>query len=338
MKPICRYILDEIQFVDNRIVPCGSRFWDHNDYVDKYWLKPDKTMEIVDFDLYFKRRNEYIEMYKNGIEPEFCKDCCIYEPINDCSCETSLENYKFKKIHINHKTICSCRCIYCCLADNGDLERFKIINQQKTYNIKPILTQIEQQNLIDENTYLCLFGGECTEYPDELEFVLNFGLKHRCRFIILSNGIIYNDKIAEVLKELPTQLRFSLDSGTKKTYERIKRVKAYDRVLSNIEKYSQAADYNIDGHIEFKYIICPGINDNINEMKNFFELANRFDVKFAILSINRFWLMANHNKKVPNSVKKVIKYFFENKEYHYIQKDIDTDELWSWWLDKILKE
>ena len=338
MKKICRYILDEIQFVDNRIVPCGSRFWDKKNNIDKYWLKPDETLQHVDFDLYFKRRDEYIKMYKEGIEPEFCKDCCIYEPVAEEKDKYNFENYKFKKIHINHKTICSCRCIYCCLADNGDLERFKIINQQKTYDIRPILLQIDQQNLIDENTELCLFGGECTEYPDELEFILDYGLKHNSKFVILSNGIIYNKKIEEVLKKSRVELRFSLDSGTKEIFEKIKRVKAYDRVMSNIENYAKTSANNPNASIQFKYVICPGINDNLEELKKFLSLANKYNAKCVILSINRFWLMENSQKPLKNSVKQMIKYWHENKDYPDLGRAIDNDELWDWWVQKNLND
>ena len=337
MKKICKYLLSEIQFVDNRIVPCGSRFWDSYNSADKYFIKPDENQKDVDFDLYFKRREEYIKMYKNGIEPEFCKDCCIYEPEN-AKQDEDVANFTFDKVHINHKTICSCRCIYCCLADNGDLERFKIINQQKTYDIKPILKQIAEKKLINENTCLAIFGGECTEYPEDLNFIINFGIENNCKFEIASNGIIYNENIERLLKDYRITIRFSLDSGTKETYEKVKRVKAFERVTENIEKYSKVAAKNPEAYLQLKYIICPGVNDNIDELKSFFELAKKYNAKQVILSINRFWLMKNCDKPVKSSVKKFIKYYFNNTEYKDIAKATDPDELWPWWCEKVLKE
>ncbi len=338
MKKVCKYLLDEIQFVDNRIVPCGSRFWDAYNSADKYFIKPNSDMSEIDFNLYFKRREEYIQMYKNGIEPEFCKDCCIYESINEENQTESSQHITFKKIHINHKTICSCRCIYCCLAEEGNLEIFKKINQQKTYDIKPILKQISNLNLVDENTQICLFGGECTEYPEDLEYIINWGIEHNCKFLIASNGIIYNENIEKLLKNHEIELRFSLDSGTKKTFEKIKRVKAFDRVISNIERYSNARNNNPNAYIQLKYIICPGVNDNISELKHFFNIAVRNDIKQVILSINRFWLMKNSLKPVKQSVKKLINYYFNNKEYSNIIRSTDGDELWDWWVEKALKD
>ena len=342
-KTICKYLSDEIQFVDNRIVPCGSRLWDgFNDNAEKYFIKPDKNLKNVDFDLYFERRNKYIKMYENGEEPEFCKGCFIYAPsdeyIGDIESRVKSPEYKFKRIHINHKTICSCRCIYCCLADNGDLERFKIMNQQQTYNIMPILEQIEKKNLIDENTQLCIFGGECTEYPEELSQIIDFGLKHNCGFIALSNGIIYSEKIEELLKKGKVELRFSLDSGTKKTYQKVKRVKAYDRVMANIERYSNVAKTNPHAGILLKYIICPGVNDSIKEVQSFLKTADKFGINKAILSINRFWLIKNSKNRVPNAIRQVILYWYKNKDFPNIGRAIDSDELWPWWVDKILSE
>lgn len=336
MKKVCKYLTNEIQFVSNRIVPCGSRFWDSCNTAEKYFIKPDKNIKSIDFDLYFKQRAKYIKMYQNGLIPEFCNNCSIYAPVE--SNENISETNKFKAIHINHKTICSCRCIYCCIADNGNLEKFKIINKEVTYDIKPILSQIERLKLIDENTKICLFGGECTEYPEDLEYIINFGISNNCKFLIASNCIIYDKNIEKLLKMHNVELRLSLDSGTKETYEKIKRVKAFERVISNIEQYSIAAKNNPNASIQLKYIICPGLNDNIDELKAFFEIALRKNCNCVILSINRFWLMKNQNKKVPAKIEKLIKYYFNNKAYRSIIRTTDPDELWDWWVKKILNK
>lgn len=336
MKKICKYLLEEIQLIDNRIVPCGSRFWDGYNTADKFFIKPDASLKEIDFDYYFQKRHEYIEMYQRGETPEFCEDCVIYQPI---SSEADISQQKnIKKIHINHKTICSCRCIYCCLADNGDLKKFEEINKQVTYDIKPILTNIADRGLLDENTEICIFGGECTEYPDDLDFIINVGLQNKCTFLIATNGIIYNENIANLLRTADIQLRFSLDSGSKETFEKIKRVKAYDRVIKNIEKYSEAARNNPKAKIQMKYIICPDINDNIEEINKFFEIIKKNNADSSILSINRFWLFDNKNNPTPEGTKRLIKYYFDKNTYPDISKSTDSDELWDWWVEKVLKE
>ncbi len=346
MKKICKYLQEEIQLIDNRIVPCGSRFWDGYNTADKFFIKPDADLKEIDFDYYFKKQQEYIEMYKNGRLPEFCENCTIYEqepesisPHSHSQIDNNEKNNKtFKKIHINHKTICSARCIYCCLAEEGDLKKFEEINKQKTYDIKPILSDIAEKNLIDENTQICIFGGECTEYPDDLEYIINIGLKYNCSFLIASNGIIYNKNIENLLKTGKIELRFSLDSGSKEIYEKIKRVKAYERVIKNIENYSNAAKNNDNAYIQMKYIICPNINDNIEELKKFFMLADKYKAQQVILSINRFWLARNKQKAVPKSVHDIIYWYFNNQEFSHIVRNTDSDELHDDYVERILKD
>ena len=336
MKKICKYLLQEIQLIDNRIVPCGSRFWDGYNTAQKFFIKPHETTREIDFDYYFQKRCEYIEMYERGEVPEFCQDCVIYQPISD-DCDIK-EREKIKNIHINHKTICSCRCIYCCLADNGDLKKFEKINRQVTYDIKPIMANISQRGLLDKNTKICILGGECTEYPEDLGYILNVGLENGCSFLIATNGIIYNEDIAKILKSSDVELRFSLDSGSKSVYEQIKRVKAFNRVLDNIEKYGKVAAQNPNAKIQLKYIICPEVNDSVEELNRFFLLAKQYNVEDVILSINRFWLFENQNKKTPKNVKKVIKFYFNENTYPEIKKRTDSDELWDWWVEKVLNE
>ena len=59
-------------------------------------------------------------------------------------------------------------------------------------------------------------------------------------------------------------------------YEKIKRVKAFDRVWENMAKYAAAGvqDKHVNkGYVILKYIIIPGVNDNLSELKKFAQKA-----------------------------------------------------------------
>lgn len=48
--------------------------------------------------------------------------------------------------------------------------------------------------------------------------------------------------------------------------------------------------------------------------------------------------MKNQNKKVPVNTEKLIKYYFNNKEYCSIIRITDPDELRAWWVQKVLNQ
>ena len=335
MSKVCKFLLNEIHFVVNRIVPCFTTFWEQEGNVEKYFIKADSNTSINVLNSYFSLREKYINMYKNGEIPEFCKNCRSYEPVEINENE---KKFYFDRIAVKNRSKCSCRCIYCCLTgENDDIERFKAINSEKTYEIKPFLEYMDRENLVNENTQIDVLGGECTEYPEELEYIINFGLKYNCKFQILTNGIIYNENIEKIIKNNTTNLVCSIDSGSKEIFEKIKRVKAFDRVVNNITNYVIAGKDNPNVNIMLKYILCPGINDSLVEVKKFFELAKSCGVKTVIFSIDRFWQSANANKKVPENIKKIVKYFITHDDFPEMGAAVDYGFVYKWWVDKILE-
>ena len=337
MSIICKYLAEEIHFAPTRIVPCGANVWDRvRDDIDTYFLKPDIDQNGIDFDLYFNKRKDYIEQFKNGKTPEFCVNCEKFTPVNynDDECN----ELKIKKINIYNRTICSCRCVYCCLAAFGKMDAFKKMNSDKNYDINPILKQIDDLHLIEEGSEIAILGGECSEYPDELENVVNWGKKYNPKFIILSNGIIYNDTIASLLSSGKVELKISLDCGSKAKHEQIKRVKAFDRVIQNLEKYSKKAENNPNAQIQLRYLILPKINDNIKDVKNFLNIARKYKINKVVLSIEREWMEKNNQKQVPSHLRKFIKFCAFNKEYKDIHIGFDKSHIWDWWLEKVLNE
>ena len=190
MTKVCKYLLEDISFTPNSIVPCGSSVWNSDENLKKYFLKVDSTDNIIDFKYYFDKRMMYIQQFLNGKKPVFCENCQKYMPI-----ELDLLESKFKKLNIYNRTQCNCRCIYCCLADYGNIDSFKKINEREFYDIKPILKKIDELNMIEEGVEIAIWGGECTVYPDELKYIIDWGNKYKAKFIILSNEIIYNKDI-----------------------------------------------------------------------------------------------------------------------------------------------
>jgi len=79
-----------------------------------------------------------------------------------------------------------------------------------------------------------------------------------------TNCFIYDEKIAANLATNPqSAIKLSIDSGTPETWYKIKGMDNFNTVMDNLTKYS-ASSTRTD-QINLKYIILPGINDNLKE-------------------------------------------------------------------------
>ena len=194
-----------------------------------FWAK-DYYGQPFDADAYLKLRNEYVDMMKRGEIPEQCVGCSNLEE-RDWPDEPGVEF-----IAIANETKCSCNCYYCWFADEKDY-----YNKFRSYDVMPILQSLKDKNLL-RHTTLDIVGGECTEYPKEqLDTMINFALENGLWLHFFSSGINYSESIAEAMHKTRANIVVSIDSGTKKMYEKIKRVKAFDRVCSicsNIRRLS----------------------------------------------------------------------------------------------------
>ncbi len=339
MVKICKFLLQSIEFVSNRIVPCSSRIWEEDGAVEKYFIKADENTSPEILTSYITLRNKYIDICKRGKIPEFCKNCNLYEPIEID--KNLINKIPFKRLSFKERLVCNCRCIYCCLTgDSEDINLFEKINKEKYYDIKPFIEYVNnsQENMVNEETLIEIAGGECTLYPDELEYIIDFGLKHNCKFQILTNGIIYNKSIEKALNTNKASLICSIDCGTKETFEKIKRVKMFEKVKENITKYAQAGNKIFYDNVMLKYILCPNINDNIEEAKQFYKLARECSIKKVILSIDRFWLSENADKPISEQIKNFVKYFIFQKDYPEIYNEIDFSFVYKWWFDRIFEK
>ncbi len=333
---VCRFLLDEIQFIVKRVTPCYTRLWEKEGYVRRYFIEADENTSPQVLKSFFDLRRKYIDMCKNGVTPPFCKNCYYYDPVEIPDDYDLMGNHTFKSLYISHRNTCHCKCIYCCLAgENNTEESFIQMNNEKTYNIMPIMNYLDENKLINNETTINIMGGECTEYPEEAHNIIDIGLKNNCKFRILTNGIIYDEKIADLMKNENINIVISLDSGSDEMYRRVKRVNAFDKVTNNIIKYNEAGKNNPDSRIMLKYILCPGINDKIDEIKKFKDFALNANIGCIILSIDRFWLSKNIDKQVPAKLRNAMDYFMDKTNCPDVGTTIDYGFVDKTWADKV---
>ena len=174
---------------------------------------------------------------------------------------------KFREINISTGIPggerCNLKCYYCIYHKNG------VLREQKNnggYNVLDVLNWIEQ-NIDSEPFHIDYAAGEITISP-YCEKIIRLWKKSRWQGRILSNCTIYNQDVAELLRDRQVVMNCSLDAGTAETYKRIKGADCYERVFCTLKKYAATG-----AKIQLKYILLQGVNDNEIYVRCFCEIA-----------------------------------------------------------------
>lgn len=295
----------------------------------KLTFKENYQGELIDVDDYIENRKKFIEQCKQGNFPEVCRDCpTLIEKDWD-------ETPGFIDVSVSNRTKCSCDCIYCIISGGGKSEIKKDLNTRKTYDVRPLLNQLKDKNMFKTGCHFIIGGGECAEYPKgELKWLVDFVFSQNGSIEFLSAGITYSDDIAQALKYGEAKLKVSVDAGTKKIYEQIKRVKGYDAVWKNLKKYIDSSRKNPNAEVTIKYIIIPGINDNIKEAKEFIKRCRKVKCERIEINVEFFWMNENYDKPISDSLKEVL-VFFQQQPNLCFSSNISTHI--RKWLEKNLE-
>ena len=143
---------------------------------------------------------------------------------------------------------CQFSCIYC--GKHRDVASDPEARKQlESFDFREFMDYLRQNDLMAPAPLVSLAGGEITILPDRdslLDAVKGIPTA------ILSNGAIYNERIAEKICEPGSYLFLSLDAGTRETFRRVKGVDLFDQVVANLRRYRDKG-----GNVELKYIVIP---------------------------------------------------------------------------------
>ncbi len=238
----------------------------------------------LDYEKYFSMKNEYKTLAKQGNIHKNCKNC-IYLEENNWNDDDYFDHFIF-----NHWLNCNSNCIYC------GQTLLKKEEKRQYYDVYPIIKDMKKNNLLKATPQNCIvFGGGEPVLLKEFDKLTDlFCTENFNNIRVNSSGIKYSKSLANALKNNAASLVISPDSGSKKMYETIKRVKAFDLVWENINKYIKNSQ---DGkNIIIKYILIPDINTSKKEIDNFFDMVHKNNVKKVSVSVEQNW----YNKFYPN--------------------------------------
>lgn len=222
----------------------------------------------IDKEEIIKEKKRIQKLLKRGIIPSVCKGCVDYKEIPLKERVLNLfspqkDDFLVKHIIVDHFKQCDCKCIYC-----SQEQIYETKKQQ--YEILPLVKQLYASKMIDSYGLKAEFQGGSISLLKEFDALMEEFYNHGCiDFVVLMNAIKYMPILEKIGCNEKSHIGISLDCGCRETFQKIKGLDLFDETIENIKKLR--ANSNV--HIELKYIIIQGINDNIEELEKFLFIA-----------------------------------------------------------------
>ena len=248
--------------------------------------------ELIDWKNFFSIKRGYREQMKRGdIVPE-CKNCIYLQKK-----KWDNEDY-ISFINFNNWTICNEHCVYCWLNDPDK-------PHQKQYNVFPAIKDMAERGYLRKGGHITIAGGEPSVAP-EFDSLIKLFIEHDLSSIrVLTNATKYSPVVEKGIKEGRVNIVVSVDSGTKETFEKVKRYDFYDKVWENIKKY--AAVQPQSDRVKTKFILIPDINDKEEEITAWINKSIESGVKHVAFDIEMMWY--NENKdNIPQHIIDISKF------------------------------
>jgi len=156
-------------------------------------------------------------------------------------------------------TRCNLRCSFCGYTHTNSFSEPK-------YDPLKILRLFEP-NDVQWDSAVDFGGGEPTLLSNFDEYI-DYFKSRRIRVFLYTNGTIYRQSVSDGLSSGSIRWAcISLDSGTPRTYQRIKKSDSFHTVIENIARYSRAAQKGA-GQVAVKYIFSE-YNSNEDDIAGF---------------------------------------------------------------------
>lgn len=183
--------------------------------------------------------------------------------------------------HVNissYPAPCQSHCFYCWVHDWD--ERFTSAAKNGYELMFSTLELAQHCGLIADDALWNVASGEIAIHPYHDRIVNLFRGK---KSLFLTNCMKYDEAVAENLHENPeSQINLSIDSGTRKTWAKVKGVDNFDQMIENLCRYYVASQSG--AQITLKYIVFPGINDNYEDYLSLIQIMKTIDVNALDIS------------------------------------------------------
>jgi len=286
----------------------------------------------IDWNKFFLEREKEIQAIKNGSARRECANCQQIEE------KDFTDDKKIHYILLSSWQICNSNCIYC--LGHAEPVSPKIPNykeyyeeNEEPYDVLEIIKDMINHNVLADDVEIDFAGGEPTLYP-KFDEIVNFFIDNNYKNIIIhTNNIQYSKAIERGIKENAVSLMISIDAGTKKCHENVKRVKSFDKVWHNFKKYSKSKNKDYTKRLCTKYVIVPNVNDTEKELAEFIKQSKKNGANQVAINVyNQLLNNMNYEEHLLNRLVQITDYtvnlakkegisyiLFPNIEYVYMK-------------------
>lgn len=175
---------------------------------------------------------------------------------------------------------CQCKCIYCGVHKGASGVFNKAACGEYYERLFDVLDYARQNGLIAPNATWQVSSGEIAIHPYK-DRILD--LVENQQAVFYTNCFMFDERIARNLSANPNSaINLSIDSGTPETWFKIKGVNNFEDITENLVKYLTASARA--GQITLKYIVLPGINDNLEDYLSVIEIMKILHVKHLTIA------------------------------------------------------
>ncbi len=293
-----------------------------------YFENYNGNIKEFNFELLKKKKKKFFSDLENGNYDNIPCINCIYKKEKG---ENDKFSEQFELIYLNNWTQCNCGCFYCdrLTYSKGKITKGKV--RSEYYDALPIIKGLYKNNLLNRNNLRIVFHGGDLSVLKEFEPLVKLFLKEGVSKIDFStNNIIYQPIISKCLKNRIASLNMALDSGSRETYKKIKKVDKYNDVIKNLKRYVKESKQD-NPEINVKFIILKGMNDTEEEITKFIETMVNIGIKRVSLHIEHRYAIELFEKKVelPQNYKKLINLFFDLSKKNQLYFD-EPDEVMNY--------
>jgi len=201
-----------------------------------------------------------------------CAQCSRYQKATWGGGQITFVNFAFAPAP------CQSKCIYCILPNHS--EKFDKEKHAPLYERAfEVIEYAHENGYVHPNAEYSVASSEISVHPYRSRIYAITKGKH-VKF--LTNCFLFDENIARNLEANPkSSIYFSIDSGTDKTWQKVKGVNNFVTVRNNLIAYSQICK---PGQIALKYIILPGINDNNEDFNGVIILMKMLNIPQLVIS------------------------------------------------------
>jgi sulfatase maturation enzyme AslB (radical SAM superfamily) len=210
--------------------------------------------------------------------------------------------------HVHLNMPCNQKCIMC--VPDGKHARDLLTYDKFVAFFEQIKTFAE---------HITLIGGEPLMYP-WINDVLDLLSHHEIAVSINTNATLLNEKITPRLLSLhELYLRCSIDAATPATYRKIRGTDVFERVTSQLTRFSQLAQKRSNIRMILNYVV---MRENLHEVLPFLDFAKTLlpvRVQFTPVRHVIDWHVTNNTGWVFNGTAQSCEFFRE--EYNEVMRE-----------------